>query len=276
MTRKQGIPRASRNANPRRSGRKPSVLDRLGAGESQAVLSDLLAAHPDLRPEAERLALSFVSDFDFEAVADDVEHELRRLDIDDLNDRTGSHRDGYTHPTDAAWELLQEVVDPFLADMSRHLELRLDEAALQMCKGIVLGLYRVRRQARDGVLGWAPDFRRRPPSRQSVRSPNWTPRGEPGLPRDRASRWRSSTSTHRNGARTLHAARNAGERPPVGRTGHAGVEQAGGATLRGRVSSRGSRIVQASSTREGPGPSPPSPRSRSSAASGVRSPPSLA
>ena len=108
MIRKQDIPRASRSATPRRTGRKPSVLDRLGAGEAQAVLFDLLAAHPDLRVEAERLALSFVGDFDF--------------------------------------------------DMKRQLELKLNAAALEMGKGIVLGLYRVRRQARDGVLGWAPDF----------------------------------------------------------------------------------------------------------------------
>ncbi len=104
------------------------------------------------------MALSLVGDFDFEAVADDVEYELRGLDIDDLNDRAGSQRDGYTEPTDAAWDLLQEVIDPFLANMRRHLERRMDAAALEMCKGIVLGLYRVRRQADDGVLGWAPDF----------------------------------------------------------------------------------------------------------------------
>ena len=42
--------------------------------------------------------------------------------------------------------------------MKRQLELKLNTAALEMCKGIVLGLYRVRRKARDGVLGWAPDF----------------------------------------------------------------------------------------------------------------------
>ena len=104
------------------------------------------------------MARSLVRDSDFETVADEVEHGLRALDIDDLNDRAGTHRNGYTEPTEAAWELLQEVIDPFLGHMRHHLELRLDAAALEMCKGIVLGLYRVRRQADDGVLGWAPDF----------------------------------------------------------------------------------------------------------------------
>jgi hypothetical protein len=103
------------------------------------------------------MARSLVRDSDFATVADEVEHDLRALDIDDLNDRAGSHRNGYTEPTEAAWELLQEVIDPFLENMRRQLELRLDAEALEMCKGIVLGLYRAR-QGGDGPLEWAPDF----------------------------------------------------------------------------------------------------------------------
>lgn len=37
-------------------------------------------------------------------------------------------------------------------------ELRLEAAALATCKGIVLGLYRVRRQGGGACLEWAPDF----------------------------------------------------------------------------------------------------------------------
>ena len=103
------------------------------------------------------MARSLVRASDFVTVADEVEHDLRALDIDDLNDRAGSHRNGYTEPTEAAWELLQEVIDPFLEDMRRQLELRLDAEALEMCKGIVLGLYRAR-EGGDGPLEWAPDF----------------------------------------------------------------------------------------------------------------------
>jgi hypothetical protein len=151
--------RTSLKATPRRkSARKPSALERLEPGEALPLLHLLLSAHPDLRPEAERMARSLVSDLDFEAVAEDVEHDLRALDIDDLNDRAGAHRNGYTPPEEAAWELLQEVIDPFVADMTRQLELRLEAAALGTCKGIVLGLYRVRRQGGGACLEWAPDF----------------------------------------------------------------------------------------------------------------------
>ena len=42
--------------------------------------------------------------------------------------------------------------------MKRQLELGLDDEALELCKGIVLGLYRVRNEQGGDVLQWAPDF----------------------------------------------------------------------------------------------------------------------
>lgn len=80
------------------------------------------------------------------------------LDLDDLGSRAGRHRGGYTSPTEAAWELLREAVDPFLSDMKRQMELGLEREALEICKGVVLGLYRIRNTRGDEFLGWAEDF----------------------------------------------------------------------------------------------------------------------
>lgn len=94
----------------------------------------------------------------FESVADNVEHVARALDLDDLGRRAGRHRGGYTEPSQAAWELLEEAVEPFLEDMERKMELGLKTEALEICKGVVLALYRLRIETDKGVLGWAPDF----------------------------------------------------------------------------------------------------------------------
>lgn len=151
-------------ADSRRSSRKTttpkkaSVLERLAPGEAQAVLHRLLAAHADLRAEAERIARSLLGEVAFESVADDVEHALRSLDLDDLGSRAGRHHGGYTSPTEAAWELLQEVVDPFLSDMQRQMELGLEVEALEICKGVLLGLHRIRGMKGDEFLEWAEDF----------------------------------------------------------------------------------------------------------------------
>jgi len=66
-------------------------------------------------------------------------------------------------------------VEPVLDDLKRHIELGLEAEALEICKGMVLGLYRLNERVRGDVLGWAPDFRKRPgilgcPSRRAEES----------------------------------------------------------------------------------------------------------
>ena len=39
-------------------------------------------------------------------------------------------------------EILEEMLEPFVEDMKRHLELGLEAEALEICKGLVLGCYR--------------------------------------------------------------------------------------------------------------------------------------
>jgi hypothetical protein len=91
-------------------------------------------------------------------VAAAVEEALLALEIDELTGRAGRQSWGYVEPTEAAWEILQEHVDPFLADVSRLIDVGAREAAVATCEGIVLGLYRVRKAKPDGILGWAEGF----------------------------------------------------------------------------------------------------------------------
>ena len=49
-------------------------------------------------------------------------------------------------------------MEPYLDDLKRHLELGLEAEALAVCKGLVLGCYRLSEREGGDVLGWAPDF----------------------------------------------------------------------------------------------------------------------
>jgi hypothetical protein len=176
-----------RKATRTRATRPPkvaSVLERLEAREARTVLQRLLAAHPDLRSEAEQLARSLLRDIKFESVADDVEHALRSLDLDDLGGCAGRHRGGYTSPTDAAWELLHEAVEPFLSDMKRQMELGLEVEAREVCMGVLLGLYRIRNSRGDEFLGWAEDF----PAEAAADAVGVLVRGQEGAARIRRAR----------------------------------------------------------------------------------------
>jgi AcrR family transcriptional regulator len=131
------------------------LLDHLKPIEAQIVLTELLEAHPSLRPEAEQIARSQIADVALEAVAEEVEEALRALDLTDLHGRAGRHALGYTEPGEAAWELIEETLDPFFEELRR--QLAIDADAAESCQGIVLGLYRLE-QAKDWELGeWALD-----------------------------------------------------------------------------------------------------------------------
>ena len=137
---------------------RQSVLRRLKPDEAQAVLNRLLTLHPELTAEAEAIAQAMLSDVRFEEVADEVEAALRLPGLDELNARAGASRWGYTSPDEAAWELLEEALQPFVDQMSRYAELAMDQQALEMCQGILVGLYRLRDAGDHPVLAWAPDF----------------------------------------------------------------------------------------------------------------------
>jgi hypothetical protein len=134
------------------------TLERLKPDEAAAVLRHLLKVHPDLSSEAEQMARSLLHQVDYEDVAAQIEDEIRALDYEALNARAGSHEWGYVEPSEAAEEILEETVEPFLEDMKRHLELGLEAEALEICKGLVLGCYRLSERKGGDVLGWAPDF----------------------------------------------------------------------------------------------------------------------
>jgi hypothetical protein len=147
--------RKIRKSSPKAAG--GSVLQGLSSEEAASVLKRLLERHPELQSEAKTLAVGVLSDVSFLAVADDVEAAVLQFDYDDLNARAGRHSWGYVEPTEAAWELLEEAVRPFIDDMKRFLKAGLEQQASLSCQGIRLGLYRVRSSGND-ILNWAPDF----------------------------------------------------------------------------------------------------------------------
>ena len=148
----------------RRRGRRPrlrrpsGVLDTLSPVESAAVLRTLLERHPGLETEAEQVAAGLVGEISAEELAGYLRTSLLLLGYDDLNARSGVCSGTYLDATDAAWELLGEVVDPEIQDMKHRRHLGLAEAAESMCIGIVRGLYEAGAADSGDIIAWAPDF----------------------------------------------------------------------------------------------------------------------
>jgi hypothetical protein len=145
---------------PRRKGSASistvRLLERLQAWEAQHVLRELVGARPDVAPLAEEIARALLKAVSSEQVAQDLEDSVRALDMDDLD--SGPTAFCYVEPCEAAWEVLDATVQPFVEDLKRRIELGLEAEALEICKGVLLGLYRLRGEESHDVLAHAPDF----------------------------------------------------------------------------------------------------------------------
>jgi hypothetical protein len=138
---------------------KRSVLDALSAAEKAVVLDELLAARPDLRQPAEAYAAQVMAGADRSAVAGDVEDALLGLGIEELDTRAGYRPGrGYVHPAEAADEILDEALQPFLDDLQRRAGLGTRSAAVELAAGILLGLYNCRHGNSETLLEYCPDY----------------------------------------------------------------------------------------------------------------------
>jgi hypothetical protein len=143
-----------------RRRREPTpTLSTLIGDEHRAVLSTLLEAHPELRPEAEHAARDLLESATSDAVADEVSRAVEAIPLEDLAARSGRVPGrGYVHENEAAWELVSQAVGPFLIDLRRRARLGLTEATTAITTGIVAGLYDARDPADGTVLNYAgPD-----------------------------------------------------------------------------------------------------------------------
>jgi hypothetical protein len=140
--------------------RRAPALESLRPHEAGAVLEALLKAHPDLLGEAERLAAGILDGITWESVCSDLACTLRSLPLEALNDRAGYQPGrGYVHECDAAGEVVEETLAPYLDDVARRLKLGMTTSAHQVAAGVLAGLHACADDHDgDGLLGYAGDL----------------------------------------------------------------------------------------------------------------------
>ena len=140
----------------------PSILAACDDAERASVLAALVESDPSLRQQAEEVARQHLATVDIPAVTDTVTDALLQLGTEDLANRAGPRRHGYVEPTEAAWQLLQEVLEPWIDDLSRRAQLGLHRAAVDLGTALLhaLDCAEERTDQTNGCLlrEWAPDF----------------------------------------------------------------------------------------------------------------------
>jgi hypothetical protein len=94
------------------------VIDQLSVSEARSILKALAGEDGELAIRIREMALSCLADVDAEEIAADVHSELDALQVEEVWDRAGpSYRNGYVDPGEAAYQMMEEVLNPFLLEL---------------------------------------------------------------------------------------------------------------------------------------------------------------
>lgn len=133
------------------------ILETITGSDAIQVLRKLCDEDEHIRARVLALAEAELRAMNWEEVADEVHWELELLDVEDLWDQSGQHREGYSTPEEVAWEMVEDAVRPFLTRAGELATARFPEQALQVFKGVLSGLYRFGREAETEFKAHAPD-----------------------------------------------------------------------------------------------------------------------
>jgi hypothetical protein len=136
-----------------------SIVEQLKPEEATEVLRQLMESQKKLIPTIESIAKSVCSDRSAESLAKRLKDDLLTLKICEIHERSKIFDRTYIEPTEAAWLVLKHTLEPYLEEMKRSWTLGLKSTAIEIGKGIVLGLFRARENKEDdSMLNWDPEF----------------------------------------------------------------------------------------------------------------------
>lgn len=117
-----------------------STLELLSDVERGRVLQQLLELHPELRDEAERLALDLLTRLDRETVAVEVQIALEAVSTTEVAAASGRQRGGYVDHHEAGSLLLEASVEPFIERLRMLAQAGHSGVAAEIGTGILDGL----------------------------------------------------------------------------------------------------------------------------------------
>ena len=147
---------AKRKGKSKTTSEKKSILDHL-TQDAFAVLKILAGEDENIAHRIERIAREYLSGVDFEDIASEVYFELNNVDVEEVWRRSGRTRHGYVDPTEMAWEMFENALEPFLEELRKYQKLSMYDEAKNYCMGILKGIYRFEKELKvdpDNFGAW--------------------------------------------------------------------------------------------------------------------------
>ena len=133
------------------------IIDQLSPTDALAILKTLAASDEELARRIAELALAHLKGVEPEEVAAVLHESLEALEVEEVWDRAGETRHGYVEPGEAADQMIEEVLEPFLEELKKYQKLGLSIEARRLCMGLLAGLYRFEHVSISEFKNWAPD-----------------------------------------------------------------------------------------------------------------------
>jgi hypothetical protein len=134
------------------------IIGQLSPADALAVLKILTRDDEQLAARVAEIATARLSAVDPGEVALELYEELEFLKVEEVWDRAGpSSRHGYVEPAQAAEQMIDEVIAPYLEELKKLQALGMNAQANGTCMGLLLGLYKFERESRSEFKDWASD-----------------------------------------------------------------------------------------------------------------------
>ncbi len=137
--------------------KKTDVLEQINEYEAFEILRILSEEDKQVRERIEEIAWELLRKVDLEDVAEGVYFELNSLEVEEVWDQSGSTRNGYVDPTEKAWEMFEEALEPFIEELRKYQKLSMDKQAKTCCIGILRGIYQFEKESTSEFKDWAVD-----------------------------------------------------------------------------------------------------------------------
>lgn len=136
---------------------KNKILDVISGAEALIILRQLEKNDPAMRKKIEKMAEQLIKEVDMEGICEAVFFDLDQIEVEELWDRAGASRNGYTSPEDMSVEMIEEAIEPYNREFVKYLELGMTKEAKTYCMGILKGLYKYDHESGSEFKDWAED-----------------------------------------------------------------------------------------------------------------------
>ena len=126
------------------------IIGQLSPNDALAVLKALAREDEALAARIVEIAPAYLSEVDPGEVAFDLYDELNALEVEEVWDRAGPTRRGYVDPGEAAGQMVEEIIDPYLEELRKYQALRMNAQANRMCMGCTSSRMNPRPSSRTG------------------------------------------------------------------------------------------------------------------------------